>query len=218
MSDPDYADTVIILRGQVAVDDDSPYAWVPDAIVGVTADTGQALECFGDKALKFAAAGDNVRYDSADAKTFIGQSITGGNDIWTMEAWVYQDTSVVMGLLSYRPPASVGWAFTSTGFRAYMGTYSDTWLSVSAPAAGVWSHRALVRNGSSLVYYIDGVAAQSITNSDPITVNSASVHVGCSSTNTSEQPFTGWMYLRYTLGVARYTADFTPPNNFAPTA
>lgn len=223
VTDASYASTILLLRGQgtnggTTITDSSPEVWVPDTVDGVITSTAQALPCFGDAALEF-ESGDNVRYSGLAALSGLGEAIGAGNNVWTLEAWVRQASSGVMGIMSYRPPAAIGWAFTTETFRVHIGgSWTDPLLSTTAPSAGVWSHRVVQRDGNDFSYGTDGVMVDTATNSGNVSFNVAEVRVGCSSTDDSEQPFSGHMYLRFTLGVARYGSTYTTPNNFADTA
>lgn len=229
--DPYFDNTILLLRGQgddggsVITDSSNPLSpyqgnWnPPDSIAGVTTENDQSLPGFGETSLFFPASGQpDIRYSSLQARTYLGNVITAGNPgqtVWTMEAWVRQSSSGVMGILSYRPPVAIGWAFTTTGWRASIGSvWSDTWISVAAPSVDVWSHRAMVRNGNDWLYWAGGALVGSFTNSGDIDVNAAEVSVGHGSTSNTEQQFRGHMYLRFTGGVARYLSPFTPPRNF----
>lgn len=229
-ADPYIDSVVLLLRGQGAdggttitdsSDPSSPLVGSfnpPDSVTGVTTSSAQFLECFGESSLLFAATGNpGLRYSSANALTYLGNIIAaGGYDTWTIDAWVRQAASGVMALISYRPPVTLGWAFTTTGWRANIGSvWSDTWISVASPDAGVWTHVQMERDGSEWRYFTNGVLVGSFTNSGAITTNVAEVAVGHGSTSTTEQQFRGHMYLRFTVGVARSGGvNFAPPNNF----
>jgi hypothetical protein len=81
-------------------------------------------------------------------------------------------------------------------------------------STGTWHHLALVRNGSTLSIYIDGVS-QALTADVAIGANdvgdvSSPLYIG----SDSQYHLNGYIQdLRITKGVARYTADFTPPTN-----
>lgn len=73
--------------------------------------------------------------------------------------------------------------------------------------ANVWQHIALVRNGNVFTLYKDGVSVGTITNSGTITLTTANLNI-----NNASESYSGYIDdLRFTLGVARYTAAFTPP-------
>lgn len=81
--------------------------------------------------------------------------------------------------------------------------------AVSAPLNQQW-HIALVKSGTTLTIYINGVAAGSVTDSRTL-ASAAAAYIGA--TYLGGQPFNGYIdELRVTKGVARYAANFIPPN------
>jgi hypothetical protein len=87
-------------------------------------------------------------------------------------------------------------------------------LHGTAPSAGTWYHVALVRDGTTFKLYLDGVAAASAptssatvkTTSDPVVIG------GVRASGSTFAQWDGWIDdIRITKGVARYTANFTPP-------
>ena len=75
---------------------------------------------------------------------------------------------------------------------------------------GVWNHYAIVRNGNVLTLYIDGVANG--------TVNCTGISFGDSTSPLQVGAIPGYAYcdiyideLRISKGIARWTANFTPP-------
>ena len=87
---------------------------------------------------------------------------------------------------------------------------------------GQWYHLAFVRNGSSFKIYVDGVEDASATDSGSITAatsdSSSVAQIGYLRTNGgSDRYFDGYLDdVRVTKGIARYTADFTPPDAALP--
>jgi hypothetical protein len=90
----------------------------------------------------------------------------------------------------------------------------DVALSTGAVlTAGVWGHVAIVRSGATTKIYYDGVERQATT---------SNLDYGASRRMTIGENFdqnygVGWLNgfiddFRVTKGVARYTANFTPPN------
>ncbi len=92
------------------------------------------------------------------------------------------------------------------------GTYqpNNSILSAaSAFSAGAWHHAALVRNGPTISLYLDGSSVATGAISGTIYSAPQALTIG---SNTANQAFSGNIDdLRITKGVARYTANFTPP-------
>ena len=81
--------------------------------------------------------------------------------------------------------------------------------NVSAPA-GQWNHIAVVRNGSSFNVYVNGVAGTAKTFAGVIQSSTSSLISGVY--NNTLGSVNGYIDdLRITKGIARYTANFTPP-------
>ena len=86
---------------------------------------------------------------------------------------------------------------------------------VTTPQINKWQHFALVRNGTSIYIFIDGVS-QTLTVGPPIGGNSlpnwaVDVHIGYDDNNS--QYTEGYMdEIRISKGIARYTSDFEPQN------
>ena len=79
-----------------------------------------------------------------------------------------------------------------------------------------WRHFALTRGGGTLRLYIDGVLAGSSTTT--LAMNFSELTIGFARYSPSHTSFNGYIdELRITKGVARYTANFTPPTEPFPT-
>jgi hypothetical protein len=102
-------------------------------------------------------------------------------------------------------------ANTSDGTIAYWGGLgSDVRTSSGGYNDGNWHHVALVRNGTSLAIYVDGVSKATATSSAAETDGSNTLIIGDS--YYANRGLTGYMdELRISKGIARWTAAFTPP-------
>ena len=141
---------------------------------------------------------------------------------FTFEVWFKTDTISAMnswarGIFTLD---SGGGAFsialdTTSGLRAGKAD-SGSW-SLSGVGGNVgddqWHHVALVRNSGTTTLYVDGTSAGSYADTDSYSDNSGSPRpvIGARYDNTKGN-FKGYMDdLRLTVGVARYTSNFTPP-------
>jgi hypothetical protein len=94
------------------------------------------------------------------------------------------------------------------GNNGTLGTFRTySW----SPSTGQWYHIAVSRDGSNLRVYIDGVQQGSTVTESNNGSSTARVGVGVNPDGLI-QPLNGYIDdLRITKGVARYTANFTPP-------
>lgn len=102
-------------------------------------------------------------------------------------------------LMSFANSTGSGYAFTAVA------------TTTSLPAS-TWTHFAVVRNGTSFKVYINGVhdAAPDATYAGAIYFSGDTLHIG--HLISSSTYWNGSIDdLRITKGVARYTANFTPP-------
>ena len=87
------------------------------------------------------------------------------------------------------------------------GRYTFSW----SPSSATWYHLALARSGTSLKCFIDGTQIDvTKTSSDNISVTSDTLHIGKDA--GSPTYLNGWIdEFRVSIGIARWTANFTPP-------
>jgi hypothetical protein len=80
-----------------------------------------------------------------------------------------------------------------------------------------WQHVALVRNGNVFTPYLNGIAGTSTTSSAALFDFTSQLTIGSDGPASPLTPFQGHMDdFRITKGVARYTANFTPPTQTHP--
>lgn len=102
------------------------------------------------------------------------------------------------------------------GFDTGTSLFYDL-AQINTAALNTWYHLALVRNGSTFTFYLDGVSQQTATSSN--TVYSASSNVAIGAADNGAACLNGQLdALRITKGVARYAGNFTPPTTPFPTA
>jgi hypothetical protein len=89
--------------------------------------------------------------------------------------------------------------------------------STSAIAFGSWTHLAMVRSGSTITMYINGVSESSFTSTSHLCLNQNTWWIGTGGyTPNNSDEYKGYLDdLRITNGIARYTgASFTVPSQF----
>ena len=129
-----------------------------------------------------------------------------------LEMWVYMPTTTgTITLFGIGNEATGRIAFiTRAGVLAYDiyagGTEPD--LGTATVPLNTWTHVAWVRSGSTLTGYINGTASGSTTQTG--TLGNSEQMGSCNQTGYCDD-------LRLTVGVPRYTANFTPPEKPLPT-
>jgi len=110
------------------------------------------------------------------------------------------------------------WALGINTDGALMLDSTDGAVSIQNYPVGVLSinttyHIALVRSGNTFKFFVNGVQqGATVTNSDAMANLASLLYVGQSGNAGSRRWFNGYIdELRISKGVARWTADFTPP-------
>jgi hypothetical protein len=206
--DPEWANVSLLLRmdgsnGATTFTDLSSNAHT--ITVGGNAQVTTTDPKFGTGALLLDGAGDYLQTPAHSSFAF-------GTGDFTVECWFY--------------PNSVGdndGLFT-IGAQLHAAVYQSNWYAGTAGASGdiygtafanSWQHFALTRSGSTMRLFVNGTQLSFASNSTNL---------------TSNQLFIGYYYdssfawvgkideFRVTKGVARYTANFTPPTAAFPTS
>ena len=151
-----------------------------------------------------------------------------GSGDFTIEQWVYlNNTSTLSVPYVYKwgsGAANAAFELTiQSGGSTFYFFYGSSYLTVTNSATlstGTWYHFAVVRNGTSLVLYINGVGGSS-TNVSTNAINTAtsSAVLTIAQNGVGGGDFVNGYIddLRITKGLARYTTTFTPPTSALPT-
>lgn len=179
-------------------------------------------------------ANNSAQVDTAQKKFGTGSALFAGSDsvtaadsedwnlgtaAFTVDLWVRYN-----GVGSDRIPFSLGATNASDGVRLNIRASSTTAEVILAGSTisftldsdysdATWYHIALVRDGSGNVYFFrDGVQQGSTgSNSNNITGGTGGVAIGATTGGTLG--WVGWIdEVRLSKGVARWTANFTPPS------
>jgi hypothetical protein len=192
-------------NGSTAFTDNSP---TPKTVTGVgNAQISTAQSKFGGASIAFDGTGDYLSVPQSSEFSF------GSND-FTVEFWL-RVTAVPVGitlLLDFRSAGSdiapALYLEAITRSLMYFTNNANRITGSSMPLA-TWAHIALSRSAGSTKLFIDGVQTGS-TYTDANSYVSSVLKIGAGFNNADS--LNGYIDdLRITKGVARYTANFTPP-------
>jgi hypothetical protein len=107
----------------------------------------------------------------------------------------------------------------TTGYLQFNGVDATNTNIISgtttiAVVVNAWHHVAVVRQSGATKIYINGVSSGTPTDTGAALINGAvPLHIGAAF-ETGVNSFNGYIDdLRITKGIARYTANFTPPSS-----
>lgn len=175
---------------------------------------------FGVSSASFDGSADVVTLPSSADFDF-------GSGDFTIEFFFYSASlpSPVSGLIVRRTTTAQYAPFnielTPTGkIIAQLSTTGSSWVSLPAAVAtiatGTWNHIALVRDGSTMRRFVNGVADGIVTISGALFTSSHPLCIGAASSSPEYSMNGNIDEVRITKGVARYTANFTVPNEAFP--
>lgn len=143
---------------------------------------------------------------------------------FTIEGWIYNTgPNVYRGIIGARQNAvGHGWCLYvhQSSNTLYMGStivgqgYVDRQLNTTTIPANTWTHFALVKDSSGYTGYTNGVSGSLIALNGGLDYQSGQPLIIGALGSQGEFPFLGYIDdIRITNGVARYTTNFTPPQN-----
>jgi hypothetical protein len=195
-------------NGSTTIVDSSPSPKTVTAVGNAQISTAQSK--FGGASIALDGNGDYLSIASNSDFAFTGD--------FTVEAWGYllaAPTGANASYLTDFRAGGTGFTFgvigSSGNARMYQYTSSPDVdvIGSSNVTLNVWNHLAYVRSGSTVTMYLNGSSQGTITSS--FSQSTTPLIVGARFTANTEY-WNGYIDdLRITKGVARYTANFTPP-------
>lgn len=139
---------------------------------------------------------------------------------FTVEFWMYQTSNTgTQSLVAVKAATAANSQFyinTVSGVISAGAYYSTTLVTTSGSTSislNTWTHVALVRSGSTLTLYVDGVSAGTATlGTNSLNAAGANLTVGNGYVGDTTTYFGYISDLRVTRGIARYTGTFMPPS------
>ncbi len=162
--------------------------------------------------VKFASS-KSMYFDGAGDRITAHNLPEIGNSDFTFETWMYEtlhDNNAAF--FDLRGVGGSGWRLESRSGNIRWG--DGTLASGSSLSINTWYHIALCRQGSSTKIYINGTqTGPTYTDTNDYTYGAADRPIfGGNGYNLSAGHYTGYLQdIRLTIGLARYTANFTPP-------
>jgi hypothetical protein len=179
-------------------------------VVGATA-VDPSVYKFGSGSIKFNGTTDYLNIVNT------GTVVTGN---FTVEAWIYP-TSVTGSTRTFWTLGTevanrytTGIVSTSSIYTNLYGAGSVNYANTTI-VANTWTHVAMVRSGSTIKWYINGVASATTDTQSGTLGNNSTLKIGADSGGAAL--FVGYMDdFRFSL-IARYTSNFIPPTASLPT-
>lgn len=156
----------------------------------------------GGSSMFFDGVGDYLKIPSTPMTNL-------GSANFTVEMWVYKTSSDNNFTLFRKGVATVIYELKTDSDRwVWQAGGSNIFVTGGGVTQNTWVHVALVRNGTTTTLYVNGTAVASGTsvnaseNTDPLQIG------------FGDRTFAGYMSnFRMSKGIARYTANFTPPTD-----
>jgi hypothetical protein len=150
------------------------------------------------------------------------QTLILGGRTFTMEAWVYINSSSepYQHIFKYSGGNNMMFIDFFSGVPGRLGCSAGatTAWSPSGITVNTWHHVAVVRNGTSVTAYLNGVGGTPQT-IDPGPTTATTAIMGWDTGSAPARYLNGYIDdFRITQGLARYTANFTPPQGPLPLA
>jgi hypothetical protein len=195
-------------NGSTTIIDSSPSPKTVTAFGDAQISTAQSK--FGGSSIAFDGSGDYINTTS--------NASPDASSTFTVELWIYPTVVIGADRVLYEcrdpgSPAGSGWVFfinTSARLQVYGNNgnlYGQSSSGVATGALSGFQHVALVCNAGTWTYYIQGQSAGAF-NATP----TAPQNTRIGAREDTLAGYNGYIdEFRITKGIARYTANFTPP-------
>lgn len=185
-----------------------------------TAQISTSIKKYGTGSIYLPSAGGNssITLSGSATENTASSAFNMGTGNFTAELWAYPiTTSADRCMLAFHSGGGnqfLGIRLNNSNVPGFtFGNSSPFNASADAIASNTWHHFAVVRNGATATLYVNGTAKATQGTANTINIPTILGMVGRSyGDNLSLDQFKGYVDdVRITKGIARYTANFTPP-------
>lgn len=115
--------------------------------------------------------------------------------------WTFLTSSTSAGDIAF-------WSYDYNAFASAMLVTAENLFNT-----GDWVHIALVRSANDWTIYVNGVSKATRNSNTTLAAGARALYVGDDQYFHAARAYAGWMdEVRISKGIARWTANFTPPN------
>lgn len=160
---------------------------------------------YGNGSIYFDGSGDYLTANASPSWLFSGD--------WTMEAWIYPTsvTGVRVIFETRNRTTSASPCLYTSGTNLVVDTGAAAVVTAGTIVINTWQHVAATRSGNSWRIFINGTQVGATTTN---TTTYSTAYGCCIGSSYYNEDFAGYIDdARITQGVARYTANFTPPTS-----
>jgi len=181
-------------------------------LVGNTTGSTTQVKFAGSKSMYFDGTGDYLAVSSSSTDYDLPAD-------FTIEAWIYPTVlsgdHIIVDTYNSSQAGSYQLYMHSAG-RLVFYSQGDSWIlqdpSTSSISVNTWNHVAVSRSGTSAKMFVNGTVVDTATNSRELRAGFP-VAIGYQRVSGSLY-FAGYIQdVRISNGLARYTANFTPPTS-----
>lgn len=187
--------------------DSSPSPHTFTAAGNAQIDTAQFK--FGAASILLDGTGDYLTGDGSADFAF-------GSGDFTFDFWIRINSLASTQILYDSRPASTNGVYTtlyiSSNTLKFFVSGADRITGATTLSINTWYHIAVARSGTSTKLFLNGTQEGSTYSDSNSYLNPANRPLIGESGNTAGNPINGWVdEFRISKGIARWTADFTPP-------
>ena len=182
------------------------------------AQVSTSVKKYGTGSLAFDGTGDYLQGGAFSSPV---HAIGSGN--FTIECWIYTNANKTQIIFDNGTvggsSTSMQAALNSSGYPYFVIANSIVLTSSIIVNTTTWTHVAWVRNNGTIAIYVNGTSGGSASNTTNISDTGLTIGTPNDYRDTSTSfHFNGYIDdLRITIGIARYTANFTAPTAPFPT-